>query len=182
MQRIGRLAARAATAVLFCFAAIGSAPASDAELKPWTGAPQAPAIVLPAPDGTTLALEKWRGRVVLVNFWASWCEPCVEEMPAMQLLRERFDRSRFEILAVNFREHPQRIESFMKRMDIDFPVVRDDDGSVARNWGVRVFPSSFIVDATGRIRLAAIGPVDWTASDVEARIRALLSPASAGGR
>lgn len=100
----------------------------------------------------------------------------------MQLLRERFDRSRFEILAVNFREHPQRIESFMKRMDIDFPVVRDDDGSVARNWGVRVFPSSFIVDATGRIRLAAIGPVDWTASDVEARIRALLSPASAGGR
>lgn len=159
-----------------------AAGASAAELQPWKGPPQAPAFELMSPDGSTLALASLRGKVVLVNFWATWCEPCVDEMPSMQQLRTRLRPQGFEILAVNFKEGPQRIDGFMKKLKLDFPVVRDDDGAAASRWNVRVFPSSFILDAQGNIRYTVTGPIDWTSRDVESKIRGLLTrPVSAGG-
>lgn len=153
-----------------------------AELEPWQGPPQAPSTELATPDGTPLPLVSLRGRVVLVNFWATWCEPCVEEMPSMQRLRERLGTQGFEILAVNFKEGPQRIDGFMRKMRLDFPVVRDDDGAAAKAWNVRIFPSSFVLDAQGNIRYTISGPIDWTSRAVEARIRALLArPTPASG-
>jgi peroxiredoxin len=146
------------------------------ELKRWTGEPQAPAIDLLRTDGTPLSLAELRGKVVLVNFWATWCEPCVTEMPALQRLRESLGRQGLEVLAVNYMEGPARIDAFVQKMGLGLPVVRDTDGSVAKAWGARIFPSSFVVDRSGRIRYVLTGEAEWTSPAVVSTIRELLEP------
>jgi thiol-disulfide isomerase/thioredoxin len=151
--------------------------AADARLEPWKGKPEAPPIALHALDGTPMTLADLRGKVVVVNFWATWCEPCVEEMPSMQRLRDRLAARPFEILAVNHQEGAPRIRSFLEKVRVGFPIVRDTDGAVARAWKVRIFPSSFVVDAKGKIRYQLVGSTDWTTSAIDTRLRALLRDA-----
>lgn len=153
--------------------AVGAA--AQATLQPWSGAPAAPALELRDLDGRPASLAALRGKVVLVNFWATWCEPCVEEMPSLQRLRDRLGTARFEVLAVNYQEGEPRIRAFLQKVPVDFPIVHDTDGGVARTWKARVFPASFVVDAQQRIRYTAIGALDWSAPDIEQRVRALLS-------
>ena len=83
-----------------------------------------------------------------MNFWATWCEPCVTEMPSLQRVRDQF-APRFEVLGVNYQEGPARIKAFIDRSGITFPIVRDTDGAVAKAWGARIFPASYLVDEAG---------------------------------
>ncbi|MFN3564603.1 MAG: TlpA family protein disulfide reductase [Burkholderiaceae bacterium] len=171
-------ARRASTLALALLLAVAHARAwAQVELKPWTGAPVAPPIELNTLDGTPLALADLRGKVVVVNFWATWCEPCVEEMPSMQRLREKLRGEPFEILAVNYQEGAPRIRAFLQKIPVDFPIVRDTDGSVARAWNARVFPSSYVIGADGRIRYALVGSIDWSAPEVENTLRKLMPSA-----
>ncbi len=144
------------------------------ELKRWKGTPVAPAIELLTPEGVPLSLKQLRGKVVLVNFWATWCEPCITEMPSLQRLRDQLGPSGFEVLAVNYQEGPARIGAFIQKMNLTLPVVRDTDGSVARSWRARVFPASYLVDRTGNIRYAVSGDADWTSPKMVSTIRSLL--------
>jgi cytochrome c biogenesis protein CcmG/thiol:disulfide interchange protein DsbE len=146
---------------------------ATAILSEWKGPPAAPPIELFTPDGTLFTLASLRGQVVLVNFWATWCEPCVTEMPALQRLRDQF-APRFEILGVNYQEGPARIKSFIDRTGISFPIVRDTDGAVAKAWGARIFPASYVVDRTGDVRHVLIGAADWTSPGLVSTIRKLL--------
>ena len=125
---------------------------NGAELKRWKGKPAAPAIDLMTIDGRPLSLQALRGKVVLVNFWATWCEPCIREMPSLQQLRDQLHADGFEVLAVNYQEGPARINSFIEKLQLSLPVVRDTDGSVARAWGARIFPANYLVDRAGNIR------------------------------
>ncbi|HEX4886111.1 MAG TPA: TlpA disulfide reductase family protein, partial [Casimicrobiaceae bacterium] len=134
----------------------------------------APALELRDLDGHPVRLDAYRGRTVLVNFWATWCAPCVVEMPSMARLREALRAEGFEVLAVNVQENVARIRPFVERLGLDFPVLRDHDGSVRRAWDVTVFPSTFVVDPSGRIALVAVGELDWDAPDVVARVRAVM--------
>lgn len=152
---------------------------AQAELRPWTGAPAAPPIELNTLNGEPLALADLRGKVVVVNFWATWCEPCVEEMPSMQRLRDKLRGEPFEILAVNYQEGAPRIRAFLQKVSVGFPIVRDTDGSVARAWNARVFPSSYVIGADGRIRYALVGSIDWSAPTVEKTLRELMPRARA---
>lgn len=147
-----------------------------AELKRWTGKPLAPPIELLTPEGAPFSLQQLRGKVVLVNFWATWCEPCITEMPSLQRLRDQLGANGFEVLAVNYQEGPARIDTFIKKMNLTLPVVRDTDGSVARKWGARVFPASYVVDRNGNIRHAISGDADWTSPKMVSTIRSLLVP------
>jgi len=149
--------------------------ASAAELKRWKGKPAAPPIALLGIDGAPVSLQQFLGKVVLVNFWATWCEPCITEMPSMQQLRDRLAAEGFEVLAVNYQEGPARISTFMQKMNLSFPVVRDTDGSVARQWGARVFPASYLIDRSGHIRYAISGDADWTSASLVSTIRTLLA-------
>lgn len=152
-------------------------------LQTWTGAREAPPIELRTIAGQSLALSDLKGKVVIVNFWASWCEPCIEEMPSMQRLREKLAGENFEILAVNYQEGEPRIRAFLARAPVTFPIVRDTDGGVARAWKVRIFPSSFVLDPDGAVRYTLVGAVDWSEPEFEKTLRALLRPVSpAGGR
>jgi thiol-disulfide isomerase/thioredoxin len=148
--------------------------AAQAALLPWSGAPAAPALELRDLDGRPTSLAALRGKVVLVNFWATWCEPCVEEMPSLQRLRDRLGTARFEVLAVNHQEGEPRIRTFLHTVPVEFPIVRDTDGAVAQAWNARVFPATFVVDAQQTVRYAAVGALDWSAPGIEQRIRALL--------
>ena len=150
-------------------------PANAApELKPWTGANPAPPIELYTIDGKPFNLEQLRGKVVLVNFWATWCEPCVEEMPSMQKLRAQLGGAPFEVVAVNHEEGEARIRGFLQKVPLDFTIVRDTDGGVTRAWHARIFPSSYLVDAEGKIRYVLAGAIDWSADATVKKIRSLL--------
>jgi thiol-disulfide isomerase/thioredoxin len=154
---------------------------SQARLQPWTGDPVAPPVELQTLDGEPLSLAGLRGKVVLVNFWATWCEPCVEEMPSIQRLRERLARRPFEVLGVNHQEGRPRIRTFLDKVPVAFPIVRDTDGGVARAWKVRIFPSSYVVDAQGAIRLQLVGSIDWSSTAVIAQLEPLLQAAGRRG-
>ncbi len=148
---------------------------NGAELKRWKGKPAAPAIDLMTADGRPLSLQALRGKVVLVNFWATWCEPCIREMPSLQQLRDQLHADGFEVLAVNYQEGPARINSFIEKLQLSLPVVRDTDGSVARAWGARIFPANYLVDRAGNIRHSMSGAADWTSPSLVSTIRTLLT-------
>jgi len=154
-------------------AALQVAAAGAGELAPWKGG-AAPPLALEDLQGRTHRLADYRGRVVLVNFWATWCEPCREEMPSMEKLRASLAGRPFEILAVNLAEPRSRIEKFLQSVRLGFPLLLDRDSSTARAWRARVLPASFVIGRDGRIRYFAVGELDWMSEDARRKIAALL--------
>lgn len=154
----------------------GTHAAEGAALRRWEGPSDAPPIDLLRPDGSPLSLRDLRGKVVLVNFWASWCEPCLAEMPSLQRLCHQLGAERFEVLGVNYQEGLARINAFVQKTGVTFPIVRDTDGAIARAWSARVFPSSYILDRAGQIRYLLVGEADWTSPAIVSTIRSLLRP------
>ena len=155
--------------LLVCVAVAGDAQ----ELKPWTGG-AAPALVLRDLEGKRHRLEDYRGKVVLVNFWATWCEPCREEMPSIGRLRGSLAGRPFEVLAVNLGESEARIRRFIERVPMHFPVLLDRDTGVAKAWQARVLPASYVLGPDGNIRLSILGELDWSQESVRRAIVGLL--------
>jgi len=169
-----RAAARIGTVlVVLCGLALGAGSAHAGELKPWTGG-ATPALALKDPSGRSYDLGAYRGKVVLVNFWATWCAPCREEMPTMQALRQKLAARGFEVLAVNLMESEEKIAAYSDAELIDLPFLMDRDGAAARRWKVRMLPASFIVDRHGTIRYQLLGEASWTGADVAPVIERLL--------
>jgi thiol-disulfide isomerase/thioredoxin len=149
-------------------------------LRERPGRPAAPDFALTDARGRRHALTDSAGAVTLVNFWASWCPPCVEEIPSMNRLAAHYDPSNFGIVSVNFREPPATILDFMERVDVDFPVLIDADGAVARDWRVLAFPSSFLVDRRGRVRWSVNSAIPWDEPAVLALIDQLVAEPAPG--
>lgn len=124
--------------------------------------------------GKTLTFSEKRGKVVLLNFWASWCPPCVKEIPSMNRLAESFDPEQFEIVSVNFKESPQTIRDFLKQVQVDFPVLIDQDGKVSADYEIFSFPSSFLIDAQGQIRYSVNAAIEWDNTEIKKVIRQLI--------
>lgn len=143
------------------------------EVKPWPAGQKAPELRATALDGKVWALKDLRGRAVLVNFWASWCEPCKEEMPSLQALADRHP-DRLVVLTINLKESPEAIARFVRSSGLRLPVVRDADGSLARAWGVRIYPSTVLVDAQGRVRSVVRGGLDWAGEEGAGLVGPLL--------
>ena len=150
-----------------------AAAAGAAELKPWTGG-ATPPLVLQDLHGRTHRLADYRGKVVLVNFWATWCEPCREEMPSIERLRQSLAGKPFEVLAVNIGEPLGRIERFLEKMPLGFPMLLDRDTGAAKAWKARVVPATFLVGPDGRIRYVHYGELDWSSEPVRKRVAELL--------
>jgi thiol-disulfide isomerase/thioredoxin len=148
--------------------------AAAQELTPWTDGPTPP-LALTDQHGTAHALTAYHGRVVLVNFWATWCEPCREEMPALQQLQNALGKERFVVLAVNYGESTGKVQEFVGTVPMDFPILLDRDTDVAKAWQVRILPTSFVLGPDGSIRYRAIGTLDWGDAHIVHRIAALLA-------
>jgi len=138
-------------------------PAAQLDLTRPARAQSAKPFEVPTPDGATLTLADFRGRVVLLNFWATWCGPCKEEMPAMERLYQKFREQGLVVLAVsNDSEGSTRsVARFVKESGFTFPVGLDPRLRVASLYGVRVLPVSLIIDRKGNITHIALGPREW---------------------
>ncbi|MCO6413264.1 MAG: TlpA family protein disulfide reductase [Thiogranum sp.] len=137
------------------------------------GTPEAPDFALNDIDGGVHTLSEYRGKVVLINFWATWCPPCREEMPAMQRAWQQLREEDVVFLAVDVGEDEDTIFRFTADYPVDFPLLMDIDSSVIQKWPVRGLPTTFIIDKQGRITYRAIGARDWDAAGLLDRIRAL---------
>lgn len=124
--------------------------------------------------GKTWRLDELKGRAVLLNFWASWCEPCRAEMPTLQQLADLYGTDKLLVLAINFKEHPARAIQFATSTGLSLPILLDPQGQAARAWGVKVFPSTMLVDRQGRPRQRVQGEVDWTGIEAARWIENLL--------
>ena len=156
--------------------AVSASLAGAQELRPWGGG-ATPPLLLQDLDGRQHRLESYRGKVVLINFWATWCEPCRAEMPSINKLRAALAGRPFAVLAVNLGEPESRVKRFMEQVPLDFPVLLDRDTAVAKGWKARILPASFLVGPDGRIRYSVLGEIDWTDERVRSAILNLLPPA-----
>ncbi|MBW7923151.1 MAG: TlpA family protein disulfide reductase [Burkholderiaceae bacterium] len=129
--------------------------------------------------GGRWSLADARGSVVVLNFWASWCEPCRTEMPSLELFGRRHERGNVAVVAVNYRETDAAIRRFLEQMPVSLPILRDADGAAARDWGVRVFPTTVLVGRDGRARFSLIGEADWLAPALDELLAPLLAERAA---
>ena len=141
-------------------------------VTPWQGA--VPAFQALDTTGKTWRLADLKGRAVLINFWASWCEPCRAEMPTLQQVADLYGPDKLLVLAINFKEHPRRAIQFAASTGLNLPVLLDPQGQTARDWGVKVFPTTLLIDRQGRPRQRVQGEVDWTGAPAGLLIDALL--------
>jgi thiol-disulfide isomerase/thioredoxin len=114
------------------------------------------------------------GQPLLINFWASWCEPCREEMPSLHRLAQRWHDRGLAVVTVAVADGPKRVEAFLAEISVDLPVIDDRDQLISRSWDARVLPSTFILDRRHRVRLRGTGPIDWDSPAVDRQLNPLL--------
>ena len=154
-------------------------PDGSTLLRPVAEIRDAPDLALPSLDGDLIRLDDLRGSVVLVNFWATWCPPCVEEIPSLQRLYRRLQPHGMEILAVDVGEDAVTMRAFLKDKPVEFPVLMDTQGDALRRWGVYAFPTTLVLDRQHRIRYAVFGAFDWNSDEVVATLQPLLNDGQA---
>lgn len=150
------------------------AHAQGFELIPWPRRSPTPALDTINLQGERVRLADFKGRAVLLNFWASWCEPCRVEMPTLQSLPGLIGEDRLVVLALNFKETPRRALQFVQSTGLTLPVLMDPQGEHARAWDVRVFPTTVLIDAQGRARHRVRGEVDWSSRTALGWVDALV--------
>ena len=158
-------------------AGFSAAHADAPKLQPWPRQKQQPMLALRTLDGESWKLSEQAGQAVLLNFWASWCEPCRDEMPALQRLSARYAQPDLRVLAVNFRESPDTVRRFMANTGMSLPVLMDADGSAAKSLGIGIFPTTVAIDRRGRIRLTVTGECAWDQEPATGWLRAVFQSA-----
>ncbi|HEY3305818.1 MAG TPA: redoxin domain-containing protein, partial [Candidatus Binatia bacterium] len=140
-----------------------------------------PEKIIRAPDfsledlsGKRLSLKDLRGKVVFLNFWATWCVPCRQEMPLMEALHREFKDQGLEIVAVNFREDKKAVEKFFAELGLTFKVLLDYDGNVSNEYGAWSLPLTYIINRKGEFVGKTIGDRKWDSEDARAFFRELL--------
>jgi peroxiredoxin len=162
-------------ATVFASALLLVAPPASAieEGKP------APAFALPSISGDgTLSLSDYRGKVVYLDFWASWCAPCISAMPFLEELRSEFPSSRFQVLAINLDKDPKKGKKFMRKYGVKYPSASDPKGRLPESFGLQTMPTSYLIDGKGVVRYVHKG---FRGGDVAA-IRAEIAKLVGGGR
>ncbi len=152
------------------------------EVNPWPADLILPALTGPDLNGAAPRLSDFKGRVLIVSFWATWCEPCRAELPTIERLIEQRGADRVAALAVNYQEGLLTIRRYLQNLPLSLPVLVDASGALAKSWNVRVFPTTILIDREGRPRFRITGEFDWTSTQGQALIEALLEQSPGVGK
>lgn len=125
-----------------------------------------PELNLPDLSGQPRNLDEFTGKVLLINFWASWCRPCIEEVPGIQRLIESMGEKPFAVIGVNVGEAQRRVQTTVKRLHMEFPILLDKDSAEFNSWGANVLPTAYVLDGNGQVRYIGRGPVEWDRDDI----------------
>jgi peroxiredoxin len=162
---------------VFCLsiAPVACAAASgDQKLTPLPDLAPAPQFDLETPDGERIRLSDYRGKPVIVNFWATWCPPCRAEMPSFQRAWDQVKGEGISVIAINVGEDADTIRQFTERVAVSFPLPMDQESRVVQAWPVRGLPTTFVVDPLGRLAFVATGEREWDDAALLDEVRALL--------
>ena len=140
---------------------------------------KAPDFSLKNLKGEVVNLENLKGKIVFLNFWATWCPACRDEMPSMEKLYTKFKDKDFIMLAVNLREKPKTVSSFKEEYRLNFLILLDTDGLVSYRYGVRAIPATFLVDREGYLIGRAVGARDWASAQAMALVDQLVNEPAA---
>ncbi len=138
----------------------------------WTG--PTPPLVLPDLGGREQKLSAWRGSVVIVSFWATWCEPCRDELPVLSTMAKRHREEGLRLVAVNVGEAPAKISAFLKKTPINGTVLHDRNSAASKKWDAAALPANFLVDRVGAIRYWHLGELDWKSHEVGGVVTRML--------
>jgi thiol-disulfide isomerase/thioredoxin len=136
--------------------------------------------ISPLPINLTDAHDKafvksdFKGQVTVINFWATWCPPCVKEIPSLNRLKEKMKGLPFELISINYAEDKKTILDFMKKVKVDFPVLLDKNGDFAKKWNVITYPSTFVIDKNGKIKYGVNAAIEWDNPEFIGKIKSLL--------
>jgi thiol-disulfide isomerase/thioredoxin len=155
-------------------ASVNPSPEDTARWLPWPPQRALPALRLPDLQGRDWSPAQELGHPLLLNFWASWCEPCRAEMASFEQLQQQFASRRLKVVAVNFKEGLEVVRRFREAQRLSLALVRDSYGEATRAWGVHSFPTTFVINPAGRAVLQIEGELDWASPAVQQRLQAVL--------
>jgi thiol-disulfide isomerase/thioredoxin len=138
----------------------------------------APDFSLPNIDGQQVSLQQYRGKVVFLNFWATWCIPCREEMPALERLHQTYHAQDLAIVSIDLKESADQVKIFFQKHSLSFPALLDQDGSVFRDYLVAGMPTTYLIDREGTLLARGVGGRDWTRAEALQLIQELIKPTS----
>jgi len=159
-------------AIIYVLTALLAAPASQAAM-PKIGA-AAPDFALKSSSGKNLRLSEHRGEVVMINFWATWCGPCRQELPLLNRLHEQYRKAGFTLLGVNIDDRPDAAQTMARKLGITFPVLFDTEKRVSGLYDVNAMPSTVLIDRDGKVRYIHLGYRAGYETSYESQIRELL--------
>jgi peroxiredoxin len=165
------LIGRAAVATEHLFEAMGMAKVAGKA---------APDFTLPGIDGQPVSLQQYRGKVVFLNFWATWCIPCREEMPGLEQLHQKYQSDGLAVLAIDLKESAEQVKTFFQKHGLSFPSLLDQQGSVFRDYLVVGMPTTYLIGRDGQLLARGIGGRDWTRAEAQELIRTLMKKGLAG--
>jgi thiol-disulfide isomerase/thioredoxin len=146
----------------------------DIYLKDFHGNSEPEAFTLTDINGNTIVKSDFTKKVTVVNFWASWCPPCVEEIPSLNRLQEKMEGRPFELISINYAEDKKTVSNFMRKVKVDFPVLLDHSGATAHRWKVITYPSTFVIDRQGKFRYGVNAAIEWDAPEVIQKLELLM--------
>ncbi|MCW8943188.1 MAG: TlpA family protein disulfide reductase [Sedimenticola sp.] len=138
--------------------------------------PEAPPFVLKDTQGKEVSLADYKGKVLVINFWATWCPSCRKEMPSLNRGAAWLKKYDVELIAINVGEKPKRVMDYLQKEPVDFPILLDLDTEVSNRWDAMRLPITYVVDKEGRIVFRALGSREWDAPELLVPIRSLALP------
>jgi len=149
---------------------LGGNMACHARARPGAAAPN---FTITTAQGHVRHLTDYRGRVLVLNFWATWCPPCVEEVPSLNLLQRRLEGTPVTVLAISVDQDAAAYQRFLQTYGILFPTARDADAEIPHRYGTVRYPETYIIDPHGRVTRKIVGPTDWNNPEMVQYLRDL---------
>lgn len=146
----------------------------DSKLRPYRAKIQPRNISLTSASGRHFHIDDYKGKVSVINFWATWCHPCREEIPSLNRLRKKMHGKPFQLISINYAENAGTVKSFLKRFKVDYPVLLDMNGKVSAKWNVIAYPSTFVIGSDGRIHYGVNAAIDWDSTHVTRLLDSLM--------